>query len=90
VKRAVLQRDVWAVFDWSASREPERSGDPSYEREKRELQIRLAEVLRRSALTAKQIESLPDNDAQELNSGEFAKEYDPAHSDRAFLPPGLV
>jgi hypothetical protein len=40
VKRAVLQRDVWAVFDWSASREPERSAEPSYEREKRDLQIR--------------------------------------------------
>ena len=45
VKRAMLQRDLWAVFDWSAGR---ASG---YETERRELQARLAEVLRRFTAT---------------------------------------
>jgi hypothetical protein len=64
LKRAILQRDLWAVFDWSVEREPERLGEPEYEQEKRALQSRLAEVLRRLWLTSKQIESLPDNYAQ--------------------------
>jgi hypothetical protein len=88
VKRAILQRDLWAVFDWSVERQRPQ-GETSYEQEKRELQIRLAEVLRRLALTPKQIESLPDNYAQAVASAEFPKEYDPAHRDRAFLPPDL-
>src|SRR5271166_1581167 len=81
VKRAILQRALWAVFDWSAGR---AAGS---EEEKRELQRPLAKVLRRLALTPEQIGSLPDNYAQAIASGEFAKEYDPAHRDRAFLPP---
>jgi hypothetical protein len=83
VKRALLQRDLWAVFDWSAGRAP------GSEEEKRELQERLGEVLQRLALTPEQIGSLPDNYAQALASGSFAKEYDPGHRDRAFLPPDL-
>lgn len=83
LKRAILQRDLWSVFDWSAGRAP------GYETERRELQERLAEVLRRLALTPEQLRSLPDNYAQAIASGEFAKEYDPQHPDRAFLPPDL-
>lgn len=89
LKRALLQRDLWAVFDWTAQREPERPGEPQYDAQKRELQVRLAEVLRRLALTSKQIEALPDNYAQAVASGEFGQAYDPAHRDRAFLPPDL-
>jgi len=89
VKRAILQRDLWAVFDWSVQREPEHLGEAQYEAEKQELQIRLAEVLRRLALTPKQIESLPDNYAQAVASEEFGKEYQPEQRDRPFLPPDL-
>jgi hypothetical protein len=83
VKRAILQRDLWAVFDWSVGRAP-----GSLE-EKRELQGRLGEILDRLALTPAQLAALPDNYAQAVASGEFAKEYDPEHRDRAFLPPDL-
>jgi hypothetical protein len=83
VKRAVLQRNLWAVFDWSAL-----GGDHAVER--RELQIRLAEVLRRLALTSSEIKSLLDNYAQAVASGAFAREYDPTNRDRAFLPPDLL
>jgi hypothetical protein len=58
--------------------------------ERQELQLRLAEVLRRLAMTSEQIKSLPDNYAEAIAAGEFAKEYDPAHRDRAFLPPDLL
>ena len=89
LKRAILQRDLWAVFDWSVQREPDDEGETSHEKERQELQIRLAEVLRRLALTSKEIESLPDNYAEAVASGVFAKEYDPDHRDRMFLPPDL-
>jgi hypothetical protein len=88
-KRAILQRDLWAVFDWSAQQGPADEGETSYEKERQELQNRLAEVLRRLARTSKEIDSLPDNYAEAVASGAFAKEYDPAHRDRAFLPPDL-
>ena len=89
LRRAILQRDLWAVFDWSVQWEPDDEGEPSYEKERQELQIRLGEVLRRLALTSKEIESLPDNYAEAVASGVFAKEYDPDHPDRIFLPPDL-
>lgn len=88
VKRAILQRDLWAVFDWSAQQEASFQR-PRYDEEKRKLQIRLAEVLRRVALTPEEIASLPANYGQAVASGEFAKEYDRAHPERAFLPPDL-
>lgn len=83
LKRAILQRDLWSVFDWSTGRAP------GYETERRELQARLAEVMRRLALTPEEIRSLPDNYAQAIASGAFAKEYDPQHRDQVFLPPDL-
>jgi hypothetical protein len=88
VKRAILQRDLWTVFDWSVQQRS-RSGRPNYDSEKRELQVRLAEALRRLALSPKEIERLPDNYAQAVAAGTFPKEYDPSHRDRAFLPPDL-
>ena len=51
VKRAMLERDLWWVFDWSVEREPNRPNEPAYDKERQELQSRLAEVLRRLALT---------------------------------------
>jgi hypothetical protein len=89
IKRAILQRDLWAVFDWSVERRPEQATDAAYEPEKRELETRLAEVLRRIALSPEELAALPDNYAQAVASGEFAREYDPAHVDRAFFPPDL-
>ena len=78
VKRAILQRDLWAVFDWSVLQES-LSQRPTYDEEKRELQTRLAEVLRRLALTPEEIALLPANYGQAVASGAFPKEYDPAH-----------
>jgi hypothetical protein len=89
VKRAILQHDLWAVFDWSVYGGSEEEGGTSYDKERRELQSRLAEVLRGLALTPKEIEALPDNYGQAVSSGTFAKAYDPAHRERAFLPPDL-
>jgi hypothetical protein len=59
VKRALLQRDLWELFDWSAK---ERRADNA--RACRDLQLRLATVIRRLALTSNEIASLPDNYAE--------------------------
>lgn len=88
VRRAILQRDLWAVFDWSVQEES-LSQRTTYDKEKLELQTRLAEVLRRLALTPEEIASLPANYGQAVASASFAKEYDPAHPERTFLPPDL-
>jgi len=89
IKRAILQRDLWAVFDWSVQQFPGRDR-PQYGKQKQELQARLAEVLRRLALTPEALKSLPDNYAQAVASGAFAKEYDPTRREQAFLPADLL
>jgi hypothetical protein len=83
VKRVMLERDLWAVFDWSAL------SNTDHPEQRRELQIRLAEVMHRIALSKNEIASLPDNYKAAVESGEFAQQYDPGHRDRAFLPPDL-
>jgi hypothetical protein len=90
LKRAMLQRDLWAVFDWSVKR-PSRQGanEHAYDKEKQELQVRLAKVMRLVALTPKEIRSLPNNYEQAVASGEFTVKYDPAQPDRTFLPSDL-
>jgi hypothetical protein len=60
LKRAWLQRDLWELFDWSAR----GFRNPDQVRASRELQSRLAVLIRRVALTTNEIHSLPDNYAQ--------------------------
>lgn len=88
LKRVMLQRDLWAVFDWTL-RQYSANHRPQYDKQKQELQVRLAEVLRRLALSPDEIKSLPDSYAQAVASGTFAREYDPKQPERPFLPPDL-
>jgi hypothetical protein len=89
LKRAMLERDLWWVFDWSVEERPGRLNEPAYEKEKQELQSRLAEVMRRLALTPEEIRALPSNYALAVSSGQFAREHDAANPERPFLPPDL-
>jgi len=59
LKRALLQRDLWELFDWAAVPVPYYRAQ--FPKERRELQTRLAVVIRRLALTTNEIASLPDN-----------------------------
>ena len=88
LKRVMLQRDLWAVFDWSATQDSPNER-PQHDKEKQQLQARLAQVMRRVALTPDEITSLPDNYAQAVASGAFGNAYDPAQPDQPFLPPDL-
>jgi hypothetical protein len=91
LKRALLQRDLWAVFDWAAA--VGANTQEAYLRRppppRRELQTRLARIIQRLALTAERIQGLPDNYADAAASRSFAEKHDPDHSQRPFLPADL-
>jgi len=82
LKRALFQRDMWAIFDWL-------NDNDSNQRAREELQIRLAEIIRRVALSAAQINALPDNYVQAVKSGEFPNRYDTNNREQPFLPADL-
>lgn len=82
LKRAVLQRDLWAVFDWTA-----RNDDLPEQR--RELESWLAVAIRRLALTPEQIRALPDTYDAAVATRRFASVYDPSNPQEPFLPPEL-
>lgn len=79
LKRALFQRDLWAVFDWL-------SQSDSQQTEREELQARLAQVIQRLALTPEQIQLLPDNYNAAIQGRSFPAQYQPANSDASFLP----
>ena len=83
MKRAVLQRDLWAVFDWTAERS---DGLPP---EGQNLQVKLAQAIRRLALSAEEIRSLPDNYRDAVAAKTFAAHYDPVRPGAPFLPSDL-
>lgn len=62
LKRALLQRDLWALFDWAADPDwPKLDEKKRFVKERGELQSRLGRVLPRLALSTAEIEKLPDN-----------------------------
>ena len=62
VKRAVFQNDLWAIFDWLVSRLP--PGSRGSQDARIDLEKRIARVLRRVALSKKEIDALPDTYAE--------------------------
>lgn len=82
-KRALLQRDLWAIFDWAD--EP----DLPHQAQRRELMAKLAPIIRRLALSPDELAQLPDTYLRALQSHEFPPAYDPARPNQAFLPPDL-
>jgi hypothetical protein len=91
LKRAILQRDLWAVFDWTAEPDANTRGARLRRQPppRRALQLRLAQIIQRLALNPEQIRGLPDNYAVAVASRAFAEKYDPDHPERPFLPPDL-
>jgi hypothetical protein len=85
-KRAILQRDIWAVFDWAD--QPDQPDLP-HQAERREFMSRLALIVRRLALSSDDLATLPDTYARSLQNHEFPPTYDPASPNQAFLPPDL-
>ncbi len=86
LRRAILQRDLWAVFDWAAG----RVGTTEQKEERSKLLVRLAAAIGRVALTNAQIRNLPDNVAAAVASKSFAARYESMHPQVEFLPPDLL
>ncbi|HKI70270.1 MAG TPA: hypothetical protein VKA67_11815, partial [Verrucomicrobiae bacterium] len=59
LKRALLQRDLWALFDWAAV--PFAYYQAKFPETRHDLESRLAVVIQRLELTTNEIASLPDN-----------------------------
>jgi len=58
--------------------------------QRRELQKRLACIMRQVALTPTEIDALPDNLADAVRAEAFPRTFDPRRSARPFLPPDLL
>lgn len=80
LKRAMFQRDMWAVFDWLASQ-----SDP-YPSQRRALEARLAQIISSVALSKEAIISLPDNYDSAIASNNFPVNVPVDHPETAFLP----
>ncbi|MGA9887861.1 MAG: hypothetical protein WBQ31_10225, partial [Candidatus Acidiferrales bacterium] len=86
LKRAILQRDVWAVLDWA---DEQVESDLPHQPERRELISRLAPIVRSLALSPEELATLPDTFSRALQLREFPAAYDSANPNHAFLPPDL-
>lgn len=80
LKRAMFQHDMWSVFDWLSFQ-----SDP-YASQRQALEMRLAQVIKRVALTRDQIVSLPDNYKLAVKSNVIPANYQEDHPEAAFLP----
>lgn len=91
VQRALLQRHLWAVFDWTTRRQAswwkEEPGDVVTNRIK--FQEKIASLIRRLALSKEEILKLPNTLLSTTRSKKYASEYDPKDHLKPFLPPGL-
>lgn len=86
LKRAVLERDLWAVFDWAD--QPDELNLP-HRAERRELMAKLAPIIKRLADSPEELAQLPDTYALAVQKREFPAAREPSTSNQAFLPPDL-
>lgn len=84
LRRAIFQRDLWAVFDWLTL------SSENYSNQRHELKRRLAQVIRKVALPEYEILSLPDNYEATVRSGAFPTHYQSETPDIDFLPADLL
>ena len=89
LKRAILQRDLWAIFDWTTQCFECVKQSANTSAAKLNLQTRLVQVIKRLALSQEQIAALPDTYKQAIHAGAFAKAYDSNKREQSFLPPDL-
>ena len=89
LKRVLLQRDLWALFDFLMIRYIARRGDVEVRQRRNELCRKLARAIEALALPAAMLTKLPDNYALAIQSGRFAgtHEFNPR---REYLPPLLL
>jgi hypothetical protein len=86
-KRALLQRDLWALFDRLG--QPQGLVGPKKKQGALELARRVAKIIPRLALTADQIKALPDNHAELGAAKKFPAQFNPAQPNKVYFPADL-
>jgi hypothetical protein len=89
LKRAILQRMLWALFDHWARPPILLRTDNTYAKERRDLQRRLVKIMKSVALTPAEIAALPRSYELEESQKLYPTTFDPEHADQPFLPGGL-
>lgn len=92
LKRALLQRDLWYVFDGLMElyyRESAEAVAKGKRLQRRAVQKRLAQLMRRVEQPASGLQALPDNYALAVTSGAFPTKFDPKHPKQPYLPADL-
>jgi hypothetical protein len=90
LERAMLQRDLWLVFNWVESDHSGFGPPPEVVRAAQaRLRGPLATAISRLALGPEEIQQLPDNYAAAVTSGAFTRQFDPKAPDKHYLPGDL-
>jgi hypothetical protein len=91
LKRAMLQRDLWLLFNWVEIDHGKFGGPPPKVWQAAQARLRgpLATAVNRLALGPKEIQQLLDNYAAAVLAGKFAKQFDPKAPDKPYLPADL-
>lgn len=89
LKRVMLQRDLWAAFDFYTSQNIARRGDLATRQRRTELCRKMAQAIKSLTLPSETLAQLPDNYLLALKSRRFAAthDFDPR---RDYLPPRLL
>lgn len=87
-RRAVFQRDLWAVFDWLSHELPAKTAEEKDARAG--LQRRLARAIGEVALSPEEIGALPDNYARATASGKYPTDPGDLAEDGPVLPADLL
>lgn len=89
LRRILLQRDLWAVFDLNAWTVDEWVHLKKHEQASLALRERLAKAVARLALTPEEFGALPDSLGNAVLSREFTADYDASKPEKPFLPADL-
>lgn len=89
LKRVLLQRDLWTLFDFLMNRHIARHGDFETRHHRHELCRKLARAIHALALPAETLARLPDNYSLAVQSGRFAATHD-SDPMRDYLPPRFL
>lgn len=89
LKRVLMQRDLWTLFDFMMVRHIGRQGDAAVRRQRNDVCRKLAKAIQILSLPAARLAELPDNYRLAVQSGRFSAthDFDPK---RDYLPPSLL
>jgi len=100
VKRAVMQHDLWAVFDWTANTfnplpfggkvDPKKHATAKLTNSRMALRQRLAKAITSLALNKREIATLPNNYARAIAAKTFNARFEEKSPHQPLLPTDLL